>query len=172
MTAETYKTFARRLSKPGVWVFPSIKNDGPRRTVQKSHERVTRGNKESEGIRGRLSAVRHEAHFATRFALAGGSLPVLAKILGHADLSLLMRYVHPSQHDMDRAMAWYSSTRVSTPEMESMLVESVDGGGPTFGPKFGPISTPNLAQNGLFQPNLEIETKRRPQSTSSLFSVN
>ena len=39
--------------------------------------------------------------FATRFALAGGSLPVLAKIRGHADLSLLMRYVHPSQGDME-----------------------------------------------------------------------
>src|SRR5689334_18337723 len=91
MAAETYKIFARRLSKPGTWVFPSVKNDGPRRTVQKSHEQVTRGSEDSEGcgVVCRLYDMRHT--FATRFALAGGSLPVLAKILGHADLSLLMR---------------------------------------------------------------------------------
>jgi hypothetical protein len=37
----------------------------------------------------------------------------LAKILGHADLSLLMRYVHPSQGDMDRAMEWFNGTKTA-----------------------------------------------------------
>jgi hypothetical protein len=46
---------------------------------------------------------------------------------------------------MDRAMAWYSSTRASGPEMEALLVESLDGGGPTF----GPISTPDFAQMAI-----------------------
>ena len=144
------------------WLFPSTKNDGPRTTLKKSHERATRGNKSREGcgINCRLYDMRHT--FATRFALAGGSLPVLAKILGHADLSLLMRYVHPSQHAMDRAMAWYSSTRASGPELEAMLVESLDGSGPTIGPTFGPISMPDLAQNAPSQPNLERRTKRKP----------
>ena len=64
--------------------------------------------------------------FATRFALAGGSLPLLARILGHADLSL-MRYVHPSQADMDRAMEWYSNMQTPGPGLEKMLLEYKDG---------------------------------------------
>ncbi len=89
--------------------------------------------------------------FATRFALAGGSLPVLAKILGHADLSLLMRYVHPSQGDMDRAMEWYSSMRIPGPELEKMLLEYDDGKNQTEGwprPTFGPATSQKLAQIG------------------------
>lgn len=116
MTDETFRIFERRLSIPGFWVFPSSKNEGPRTTLQKAHTRATRGKKNKKGqyeggcgIECRLYEMRHT--FATRFALAGGSLPVLAKILGHADLSLLMRYVHPAQADMDRAMEWYSGCR-------------------------------------------------------------
>ncbi len=107
MTEETFRIFERRLSVPGVWVFPSSKNDDPRTTLQKAHERATRGKKTRDGkyeggcgVGCRLYDMRHT--FATRFALSGGSLPVLAKILGHADLSLLMRYVHSAQADMDR----------------------------------------------------------------------
>jgi hypothetical protein len=47
---------------------------------------------------------------------------MLAKILGHADLSLLMRYVHPSQADMDRAMEWYSSRQGQGVELEKNAV--------------------------------------------------
>ena len=57
---------------------------------------------------------------------AGGSLPLLARILGHADLSL-MRYVHPSQADMDRAMEWYSNMQTPGPGLEKMLLEYKDG---------------------------------------------
>ncbi len=71
--------------------------------------------------------------FATRFALAGGSLPVLAKILGHADLSLLMRYVHPSQGDMDRAMEWFNRAKTEAPELEEMLLDSDDEKQPMAG---------------------------------------
>lgn len=74
-----------------------------------------------------MPAVRYAATFATRFALAGGSLPVLAKILGHADLSFLMRYVHPPQADMDRAMEWYSKVHTPGPELEKLLLEYEDG---------------------------------------------
>jgi integrase len=102
MTDDTFSILARRLSKPGVWVFPSSKVSGPRTTLQKAHHRATRGRKKADGtfeggcrIQCRLYDMRHT--FANRFALAGGSLPLLAKILGHADLSLLMRYVHPSR---------------------------------------------------------------------------
>ena len=94
MTDKAFHIFTRRLSKPGVWVFPSPKNDGPRTTLQKAHRHATRGrlNKQGKfeigcGVECRLYDMRHT--FATRFALAGGSLPILSKILGHADLSML-----------------------------------------------------------------------------------
>jgi hypothetical protein len=65
----------RRLSKPGRWVFPSPKNDGPRTTVQKSHTRAVRGVQKKDGnyeggcgIQCRLYDMRHT--FATRFAPA------------------------------------------------------------------------------------------------------
>jgi integrase len=130
MTEETFRVFARRLSKPGHWVFPSSKNDFHRTTLQKAHEEATRGLKDKKTgefvggcrVECRLYDMRHT--FATRFALAGGLLPVLSKILGHADLAMLNKYVHPSQQDMDRAMQWYSDRATSTAELQSMLIET------------------------------------------------
>jgi integrase len=162
MAEGTFRIFARRLSIPGVWVFPSSKNDGPRTTLQKAHQRTICGKRNRGGqyqggcgIECRLYDMRHT--FATRFALVGGSLPVLAKILGHADLSLLMRYVHPGQADMDRAMEWYSNTQTSGPELEKMLLESEAGSYETEGwprPPFGPPTTRKVAQIGPSTPNL------------------
>jgi len=162
MSDETFRVFERRLSTPGIWVFPSSRNDGPRTTLQKAHVRATRGKKNKKGdyeggcgIQCRLYDMRHT--FATRFALAGGSLPSLAKILGHADLSLLMRYVHPAQADMDRAMEWYASLNTPGPELEKMLLECDDGKDRKEGwprPTFGPTSPDKLAQIGPTRPNL------------------
>jgi integrase len=163
MTDETFRILERRLSIPGVWVFPSSKNGGPRTTLQKAHTRATRGKKNRKGqyeggcgIGCRLCDMRQT--FATRFALAGGSLPVLAKILGHADLSLLMRYVHPAQADMDRVMEWYSKVHTPGPELEKMLLEYEDGKDQSEGwprPPFGPPKPEKVAQIGPTRPNLQ-----------------
>jgi len=132
MTETTFRIFARRLSTPGLWVFPSPKNDGPRTTLQKSHERATRGRPNSQGARVggcgitcRLYDMRHT--FATRYALAGGQLPVLSKILGHTDLAMLNKYIHPSQEDMDRGMEWFSNKRQASSVLEEMLITFEDG---------------------------------------------
>lgn len=74
------------------------------------------------GIECRSKTWRHT--FATRFAFAGGSLSVLSKILRHADLSLQMRYVHPAQAEMDRAMEWYSKVHTPGPELEKFSTAS------------------------------------------------
>lgn len=147
MTDKTFHVFARRLSEPALWVFPSPKSDGPRTTLQKSHRRAVRGRPDKEGkyqggcgVECRLYDMRHT--FATRFALAGGLLPVLSKIFGHADLNMLNKYVHPSQADMDRAMEWYARTQSTERELlTGMLVEfeSIDASvqewpGPLSGP--------------------------------------
>lgn len=134
------------------------KNKGPRTTLQKSQQQVTRGRKNHEGgmeggcgFECRLYDMRHT--FATRFALAGGSLPVLAKILGHADLSLLMRYVHPSQSDMDRAMEWYNAGKTDGPQLEQMLLTGTDCGGKipeVVRPLCGPPSVQKVVQTEQF----------------------
>jgi integrase len=159
MTDETFRIFARRLSKPGLWVFPSVKNSGPRTTLQKVHTEATRGRKDKQGnykggcgVGCRLYDMRHT--FATRFALGGGSLPVLAKILGHADLSLLMRYVHPSQEDMDRAMEAFQAGLPDRAVLETMLVEAngipaITNGGPPS--TFGPPQVPQKVNLGHFR---------------------
>jgi hypothetical protein len=155
MTDEVYEIFTRRLATPGTWVFPSSKIDGPRTTLQKAHEQAIKGQRNKQGqyeggcgVQCRIYDFRHT--FATRFATAGGSLPVLARILGHADLSLLMRYVHPSQVDMDGAMDWYNSaTKTQTlPDLEQMLFD-LDGqqSEGVVRPPLGPPSGSKVVQN-------------------------
>jgi hypothetical protein len=96
-------------------------------------------------------------HKATRFAVAGGNLPVLSRILGHAALSILMRYIHPSQADMDRASAWYVAIRKPAAELEESLVEfEGDSGplggwpGPPFGPPLHPEKRPKRPKKNQF----------------------
>ena len=150
MTDQVFSIFARRLATPGTWVFPSQRISGPRTTLQKAHELATKGRRTREGkyeggsgVQCRLYDFRHT--FATRFAVAGGSLPILAKILGHADLSLLMRYVHPSQADMDRAMEWFNEgTTQLFPDWDNGSDEGSSG--QVVRPPFGPPSRSKVFQ--------------------------
>jgi len=59
------------------------------------------------GVRFRLYDLRHT--FATRMAAKGMPLTTLAAILGHSNLRCVMRYVHPTQAQMDQAMAAYAA---------------------------------------------------------------
>jgi integrase len=161
MTPTVYEIFKRRCAKPGTWVFPSPKLDGPRTTLQKAHERVVKGKRNKAGkyeggcgFHCRIYDMRHT--YATRFACAGGNLPVLSRILGHADLSMLMRYVHPSQADMDRASAWYAAVRRPAAELESSFIEDETGApeGWPGGPPFGPPPGPKSVKKDLKRPNL------------------
>lgn len=153
MTDEVFRIFAQRLSEARLWVFPSTKNSSHRMTLQKAHERT----EETCGIKCRIYDFRHT--FATRFALAGGSLPLLARIIGHADLSLLMRYVHPSQEDMNRAMDWYQTNLTKSNAMERMLVdEEVDR------PTIGPPSAEKVVKSGQISNNTTQKRKRAKAS--------
>jgi hypothetical protein len=86
-------------------------------------------------------------------------LTILSKILGHADLSMLNKYVHPSQGDMDRAMEWY--TRIQSMEhqaLQDMLVEfegSHASNQEWPGPLFGPPRGSKVAQIGRTRPKTE-----------------
>lgn len=61
--------------------------------------------------------------FATRSANAGMSLATLARILGHSSLRSVMKYVHPSQEDQDRAMDQLSN---STQQPDQNRTKSVN----------------------------------------------
>lgn len=153
MTDDVFRIFGRRLAESRLWVFPSTKNSNHRLTLQKAHERAVHGC----GIQCRIYDFRHT--FATRFALAGGSLPTLSKLLGHADLSLLMRYVHPSQADMDRAMDWYQATGMTSKSVNEMLVEEkVDG------PTFCPPSTGKVDESGPISDKSEVKRRKAKAS--------
>jgi integrase len=118
MTKQTYPIFVRRMALSGDWLFPSARKDGTHTvTLQKAHEKVLA----KLGLHWRIYDMRHT--FATRFALRGGNLTLLSQILGHADLEMLMRYVHPSKEDRAAAMAAFSDSFPDVAELESLLVD-------------------------------------------------
>ncbi len=95
---------ARWMSKAGAerWVFPSRVPGKHVIKLNAGHEEVL----QHTGLRFVPYDLRHT--FATRMANAGCPLPTLQRILGHASLRTIQRYVHPSQGDMDEAMEKYS----------------------------------------------------------------
>ena len=95
MTAAVRELLKRRAKiAKGEFVFPS-KNDPnrPIRSVRKAHDRSV----ERAGITDhfRLYDLRHT--FATRAAAANVSLPTLSAMLGHTNIQMTMRYVHPAK---------------------------------------------------------------------------
>ena len=108
----------RRASSKSEWVFPSPTKPG-RHVVKlnNAHELALA----HTGLAFVPYDLRHT--FATRLATAGCPLPTLAKILGHAGLRVVAKYVHPQQVDMDRAMETYAAHR----EQERRIQEPVGG---------------------------------------------
>ncbi len=70
-----------------------------------------------------LPAIRLENGVERRVAFPFRPLTLLAQILGHADLEMLMRYVHPSKGDRAAAMAAFSDSFPDAAELESLLVD-------------------------------------------------
>lgn len=59
----------------------------------------------------RLYDLRHT--FATRAAASDMSLPTLAAILGHANIQMTMRYVHPAAEEKRRAIHKFERFRTN-----------------------------------------------------------
>ena len=152
MTRESYEIFKRRLEIPGKWVFPSPRKPGQHvANVYRAHEDVL-SLLADPSMLFVLYDLRHT--FATRFACAGCPLPTLARILGHANLSSVFKYVHPSQQMMDDAMRRFSEIGEQLPPPSlPMNAKSFDdiatplsdwaNAGPTSGQvwaNFGPTS--------------------------------
>jgi integrase len=76
-------------------------------TCEKWHNKVLAATGEVNGVKMQgvecvIYDLRHT--FGTRSANAGMSLATLARTLGHSSLRSVMKYVHPSQKDMDEAL--------------------------------------------------------------------
>jgi len=102
LTAESAAILASRMESAGPWVFPSPVKSGDHRgsTWQGVHASVleSMGLKNEEGFV--LYDLRHT--FATRAVIDGMPLPVLAAVLGHANLKSIEKYVHITADHIDR----------------------------------------------------------------------
>jgi integrase len=105
LTLRAADVLSRRIAglaapAPDAFVFPSFSRLGRLVWLRKSHGRAVR----RAGIvpAFRMYDLRHT--FATRAAEKGIALPVLAAILGHSDVRMTMRYVHPQQAAMRAAI--------------------------------------------------------------------
>jgi len=96
LTDAALDVLRRRLAEAGTrvaYLFPNRRHPGrPLTTMQKAHLEAIA----DAGIspRFRLYDLRHT--FGTRMAMAGVDLPTLKELMGHANISTTMRYVHPT----------------------------------------------------------------------------
>jgi integrase len=104
---ESRSILAARASGDSRWIFPSPVKPGAHVTkLNNAHARVLA----DTGLKFVLYDFRHTA--ATRWAERGMPLSTLAKILGHANLRSVMKYVHPSQEHMDDALLRFGGSEV------------------------------------------------------------
>ncbi len=102
LTGESIEILARRLAKPGKWLFPSSRNDtGHLKKLNSQHDQTCI----DAGVSFCLYDLRHT--FATRLADAGVPITTIAALLGHSGLRQVARYVHPSAEAQRDAMKNY-----------------------------------------------------------------
>lgn len=102
MTNEVYSVLKRRaVSDKSRYAFPSPASpDRPIARVHKAHY----GAVDRAGIKPRfiLYDLRHT--YASRAVMAGVDLPTLAALLGHTNIQMSMRYVHPAEEHKKEAV--------------------------------------------------------------------
>lgn len=102
LRAESASILGRLVSEAeGAYVFCSERQPKQKlslSTCENWHNKVL----VASGVSCVIYDMRHT--FGTRFANAGKSLATLAKLLGHASLRSVMKYVHVDQAESDRAM--------------------------------------------------------------------
>ena len=83
------------------WLFPHHrKPDQPMTTIQKAHEEALC--KANIAPRFRLYDFRHT--FGSRSAMAGVDLATLKELMGHSNISITMRYIHPTPEHKREAL--------------------------------------------------------------------
>jgi integrase len=92
----------RRLRKAkNGWLFPHRRDPAmPMITIQKAHEDALKEARLKS--RFRLYDLRHT--FGSRSAMAGAALATLKELMGHSNISITMRYVHPTPEHKREAL--------------------------------------------------------------------
>lgn len=108
LTAESCSIFARRMGDPKVtraaWIFPGKLAGEHIVDVENAHQAVM----ETSGLALVIYDMRHT--FATRFYEATKDVEALRKVLGHANLRTIQKYVHVSQEHVQNAMRVYEAS--------------------------------------------------------------
>lgn len=94
LTDTALDVLGRRMRKAKLgWLFPHRRDPRvPMTTIQKAHEAAIKGAKIRPPFR--LYDFRHT--FGSRSAMAGVDLPTIKELMGHSNISITMRYVHPT----------------------------------------------------------------------------
>jgi len=107
---EARSIFAARIAASSRgWLFEGKSVEAPMKDAENAHKRVL----DRAALAFVLYDFRHTA--ATRWAERGMGVETIAKLLGHANLRTVMRYVHLSQEHLDRSMLLYGSAQEATP---------------------------------------------------------
>jgi integrase len=134
---ETRSIFAARIAASARgWLFEGKSADAPMRDAENAHQRVLA----RSGLAFVLYDFRHTA--ATRWAEGGMGVETIAKLLGHANLRTVMRYVHLSQEHLDRSMLLYGSA----PDGKTARSESRSGFGPDASASFEDSSPVSVSE--------------------------
>ena len=98
LSPEARAVIERQPRSGSPWVFPSPPNPDRPRTELDLWKRV----RNLAGIEGvRIHDLRHT--FASQAAMQGIPLPVVARLLGHAQVQMTLRYAHVSDRDVEVA---------------------------------------------------------------------
>ena len=102
LTDTTLKVLKRRMAKAKTcYLFPHRRDPNqPMETIQKAHEEALEG--AAIQPRFRLYDLRHT--FGSRSAMAGVDLATLKELMGHSNISITMRYVHPTPEHKQEAL--------------------------------------------------------------------
>ena len=100
MNARARDIVERRLRQGnGSWVFPSVRAPSRPRCRELSLWDAVRREAGIEDVR--LHDLRHTV--ASQAAIAGVPLPVIARLLGHSDVRMTMRYAHVGDREIEAA---------------------------------------------------------------------
>jgi integrase len=155
LTSESCVILGRRMAENSPWVFPPRRKVWHRRRrefywviigdrhltysgIVNAHEKAS----SQSGVGFRIYSLRHT--FATRVYRATKDIESLRRVLGHADLKTLLRYVHIDKDDLRTAMETFERSRSKAlqGQVVRLSTETV------------PESIPDLSRNGC--PNLSI----------------
>jgi integrase len=102
LTEGVAEILKRRLANAkAAYVFPHRRDPNkPLTTLKKAHEEALR--KAKIKTRFRIYDLRHT--FGSRTAMAGVDLPTLKELMGHSQVSMTMRYVHPTPEHKKQAV--------------------------------------------------------------------